>query len=150
MKRYLSLTILIFSFASLGGHFDARTKKFICNELDDHIPALMKELDKEQATIDPSTCSEIKNNFKYAKAGEPGVEFRNFNCKKNYGKIREVYNKLVARKALADEVNSNFWASGGNPHFIPFNNKDDSYEYRKSKRAVARLEYLHQTFLVPS
>ena len=107
MKRVLILAILIFSFASLGGRFDARTKKFICNELDDHIPALMKELDKEQATIDQNKCSIIKKAFKNTKTGQPGAEFKNFNCKKNYGKIREVYNKLVARRALQVEVISN-------------------------------------------
>ena len=57
----------------------------------------MKELDNEQATIDEIKCQAIKKAFTNTKTGEPGAEFKNFNCKKNYGKIREVYNKLVAK-----------------------------------------------------
>ena len=48
MMRCLTLAIIIFSFTSLGGRYDTRTRQYICDELDNHIPALMNELDQEK------------------------------------------------------------------------------------------------------
>ena len=91
-------------------------KEILCEALDAQIPKLMDDLNNADAKIDKDSC----NIFKGAINGISDSTFKENNpledlmgeldCEDtseiNYGKLRRLYNKLVARGALLDEIDN--------------------------------------------
>ena len=100
----------------------------LCANLDEHIPFLMSKIDAEKTNggLGIFDCQAVKNIFE---------EFgKNKSCEQDYKNYRDIYNRLVARKSLVEEVKKNKEI---------LKSKSES-EYKR--QAIARLDYLHQSF----
>ena len=87
-------------------------KAKICDGLNSHIPNLMNKLNKAEAEVPRVQCDAVKKAFKDSREnsaalsfdGNPGHQLKDWNCKKNYKDLRDIYNKITARHALLSEI----------------------------------------------
>ena len=90
-----------------------KNKAALCQALDSQIPKLVDDLNDADAVIDKTTCLKLRQSVGDDKNPAyglfNGLIMNDLSCeddkeKINYGLLREVYNKLIARKALLDEL----------------------------------------------